>query len=91
MATVPMGNPFNTNPTGESAIKLPHTAQFDEFDRRTAARTISQEGQEALIYFQGLIRKTGYAIISTTKPTREQSLALTALEEALLWATRAVE
>ena len=52
-----------------------------------ATRTVQLRYQDQI---RGLIYDAATAVQQTTEPSREQSLALTHLEEALMWAGKAL-
>lgn len=46
--------------------------------------------QQRYVELREQLKTTAYLIVSTTPPSREQSLALTALEEAMMWANASI-
>lgn len=57
---------------------------------RFTRQVLPLEGLLAISRQNELFRDLAVNVVASTKPGREQSLALTALEEACMWATKAI-
>ena len=61
-----------------------------EIITRFTRQVLPLEGTFAIVSQDEHFRDLAVQIVATTLPSREQSLALTALEEALMWANKAI-
>lgn len=68
-------------------------SRIEQFHNAIAYHKMTPNKQDVAQSFQTLrdaAREFGDIILETTEPSREQSLALTHVEEALMWATKQV-
>lgn len=62
----------------------------EDLDRRFGVRRLSVAESQSCQSIRDWARGLAGHIVSTTPPSREQSLSLTALQEAVMWANAAI-
>jgi hypothetical protein len=65
-------------------------AQIRELEKRFSAHAVSEDGKQAMEQVRELTKGLAEMLISLVPPGREQSLALTKLEEAVFWANAGI-
>lgn len=82
---------MNTPTTPEEATRFPITeAQTADLNHRFTYHAPTGSKPERFEALRNKARELAFLIAQTTHPSREQSLALTALEESIFWANAAV-
>ena len=66
------------------------TAEIDRFNRSVTHHTPTKEKLDTIEEIRAHAREMGYYLITFVDPSRERSLALTHLEETVMWAVKAV-
>jgi len=61
-----------------------------EIDRRFSSHVVEDDQGEQMGTIRDKARELAYLITRSSEPGREQSLAMTALEEAVFWANAAI-